>query len=714
MTTRSIRLAAIWTASSILTAAALTPEGMMVDLASKPGLATIYNETPAFSWCYPIGAQGERQTAYQIQVATTTSKFRAGTPDLWDSGKVTSANSLSIPYQGAALPTSRDICWRVRAWDQDGKEGSWSETLSFRTAGHLEKYRSVHYPLTQRHVSPQRLFTNSVGHVVLDFGKAAFGWLELLPPMSMENGGDFIFHIGEKLDGDQVDRKPGGTIRYAKVSGALTTPGIYRVPFIADKRNTTGGAEGGAIKLPKEIGVIMPFRYVEVEACPYAMGRSLARMIAVNYPMDRKAAAFVSNDPALDQIYRFCSYSILATSFAGVYVDGDRERIPYEADAYINQLGHYAVDREYTMARYSHDYLMAHPTWPTEWKQHSIMMAWTDWMWTGDTYSLRHWYDKLKNEKLLSQFARNSDGLLVTKGDRSTKGTDIVDWPPNERDGFEFRPVNAVINAFYCLNLRQMAEIATVLGKTDDAVAFTVRAEQVKKAFHAAFYQSERECYVDGEGAKHASLHANLFPLAFGIVPEKNKEQVAQFCLSRGMACSPYAAQYLLEALFESGHDEDAIRLMTRTDDRGWISMMRQGSTITMEAWGLRYKGNQDWNHAWGSAPLNAISRYVMGVRPLEAGFGKILIQPQIGSLRAVEGIVPTIRGQVRIGVRQTPRKEYRLSFAIPANTTAEVSVPAIASRVLLDGKVQSTTKINERYSLPNIASGAHVVLVTE
>ena len=31
---------------------------------------------------------------------------------------------------------------------------------------------------------------------------------------------------------------------------------------------------------------------------------------------------------------------------------------------------------------------------------------------------------------------------------------DITDWPVGERDGFEFKPVNAVVNAFYCLNLR--------------------------------------------------------------------------------------------------------------------------------------------------------------------------------------------------------------------------------------------------------------------
>jgi len=57
-----------------------------------------------------------------------------------------------------------------------------------------------------------------------------------------------------------------------------------------------------------------------------------------------------------------CKYTMKATSFTGIYIDGDRERIPYEADAYINQLGHYYTDREYSMGRVSSEYFIKHPT----------------------------------------------------------------------------------------------------------------------------------------------------------------------------------------------------------------------------------------------------------------------------------------------------------------------------------------------------------------
>ena len=61
-----------------------------------------------------------------------------------------------------------------------------------------------------------------------------------------------------------------------------------------------------------------------------------------------------------------------------------------------------------------------------------------------------------------------------------------------------------------------------------------------------------RGLYRDGEGADHASMHANLFPLVFGFVPAENRDHIAQWLGERGMACSVYAAQYLLEGSFEN------------------------------------------------------------------------------------------------------------------------------------------------------------------
>ena len=301
-------------ASVAVGAMALTPDAMMCELLAKPGLVAVTDPTPEFSWGFKDARPGDFQSAYQIQLASGTTFFKTDQPDLWDSGKVASSQSLYITYAGKALPTDAEVCWRVRVWDSRGKEGPWSHTYSFKTAPVLNGDSALQYPLAQERVRPVRVTTNAQGRVLVDFGRAAFGWVELVPPRDMPRGGPFTLHLGEKLKGDGVDAKPGGTIRYAKVNGALTSPNVYRVPLIADKRNTSGGKEGAAILLPPEFGVVMPFRYVEIEECPYTVTADTIRQIAVFYPFDMEAARFVSSDDVLDRVFDFCKYSIKATS----------------------------------------------------------------------------------------------------------------------------------------------------------------------------------------------------------------------------------------------------------------------------------------------------------------------------------------------------------------------------------------------------------------
>ena len=515
-------------------------------------------------------------------------------------------------------------------------------------------------PLEVRTVSPVCVTTNAAGCAVVDFGCASVGWLE------MTGKGTYSIVIGEitNAEGRVVNPYyPSANIRAQKLTG--TAPGCrYRVPMPADPFNLKGyDPKAPAIALPEEIGIIYPFRFVEIFWAP-CDGADFVQK-AVNYPMDMAKSSIGCSNADLVRLYDFCKRSIRATSFCGVYVDGDRERTPYEADAYINQLCQYAVDDDYSLARKSHEWLMEHPTWPTEWKQHSIMIAWTDWMWTGDTQSLTRWYDVLRTQKLDAGCKVRADGLLVSPGGDCRGSRDIVDWPLGERDGFVMTTMNAVVNAFRHLNLREMAAIAGVLKKPGDARRFAAEAERVKASFDKVFYRPASGLYADGEETDHASLHANAAALAFGLVPPERRRKVADFLEAKGLACSVYFAQYYLEALYAAGRDAAAMRLMLSHGDRSWLGMMDFGSSLTMEAWNVRTKPNLDLNHAWGAVPLNIISRYVLGVTPLEPGFAKISVKPQVGGLSDVKGVVPTAKGPVSVSVSGT-----RLSVIVPAPTT--------------------------------------------
>ena len=711
------------------------PVGLVCDLMACPEKGLVCNAEPRFGWVFRGAGHGARQTAYHILVATAKARLAHAEGDMWDTGRTGSEESVGVSYGGRPLASNRDYYWQVRTWDSTQQASPWSAVQHFRTGRIVEAYTTPAYALETLEVAPVEVVEKGPGHYFVDFGKAMFGTLRLSLPKTTP-GGVVQVHLGEALEAPgRVQRKPPGCVRYLAVDLHLEAgadSATVRIP--ADRRNT--GTR--AVRMPADIGEVLPFRYCELVNCLFPADASGVCQVAVRYPFDRDAAAFTSASPALNRVWDLCRHTIEATTFCGLYVDGDRERIPYEADAFINQLGHYCVDREFTLARRTHEYLLDHPTWPTEWILHSLPMAWVDYEHTGDIRSMAHRYEDLKAKTLMA-LARD-DGLVSTGAGRVTDAVmdsvrygaaarkffgrgigDIVDWPPGsfaidgtgERDGHEMKDVNTVVNAFHYRALVLIGRIAAALGKHDDADRFSRRASLVERSFQQAFFDPARGLYVDGEGSSHSSLHSNMFALAFGLVPEDRRGHVVEFVKSRGMACSVYGAQYLLEALYQVGEADHALALMLAEHDRGWLNMIRAGSTMTLEAWDLRYKKNLDWNHAWGAAPANIIPRRLMGVRPLEPGFGKILVQPQPGNLEWASLRLPTIRGTVAVAVENRPGHTFTLHIEIPGNVSAKVALPcqgAPSRHVRLDAQTVEAAREGSFLVVDGVGSGSHTL----
>jgi alpha-L-rhamnosidase len=87
--------------------------------------------TPRLSWILESDAQGQRQTAYQILVASSLDLLAKDMGDQWDSKKVMSGQSIQIPYAGTALESARPYYWKVRVWDRKGKASDWSPAGSW-------------------------------------------------------------------------------------------------------------------------------------------------------------------------------------------------------------------------------------------------------------------------------------------------------------------------------------------------------------------------------------------------------------------------------------------------------------------------------------------------------------------------------------------------------------------------------------------------------
>jgi alpha-L-rhamnosidase len=90
-------------------------------------------EKPRFSWMMDSDLHGQKQTAYQIFVASSPSKLTEESVDIWDSGKVESDVSVAIKYNGDTLEPSTKYYWTVIVWNQDDKPIQAEENAFFET-----------------------------------------------------------------------------------------------------------------------------------------------------------------------------------------------------------------------------------------------------------------------------------------------------------------------------------------------------------------------------------------------------------------------------------------------------------------------------------------------------------------------------------------------------------------------------------------------------
>jgi alpha-L-rhamnosidase len=80
----------------------------------------IDDTTPSMSWLLQSRFRDQAQRAYQVRV---TSEGRT----IWDSGRVESADSVSVPYGGPPLESRQQLEWSVRVWGEKGGVSAWAE-----------------------------------------------------------------------------------------------------------------------------------------------------------------------------------------------------------------------------------------------------------------------------------------------------------------------------------------------------------------------------------------------------------------------------------------------------------------------------------------------------------------------------------------------------------------------------------------------------------
>ena len=79
-------------------------------------------QKPRLSWQMLSAENNVLQTAYEIKVTDQSAKGS----EVWNSGKVNSAQSVNVACEGPALKSMQRVYWQVRIWDNNNKASAWS------------------------------------------------------------------------------------------------------------------------------------------------------------------------------------------------------------------------------------------------------------------------------------------------------------------------------------------------------------------------------------------------------------------------------------------------------------------------------------------------------------------------------------------------------------------------------------------------------------
>lgn len=520
------------------------------------------------------------------------------------------------------------------------------------------------------------------GRYILDFGQNMTGWVKINVKGSR---------------GEHVK------LRYAE---SLQVNGELAVANLRDaKAEGHYIIKGDGIESWEPSFVYYGFRYVEISGYSGNIVKNdfKAKMV---YDNIRTVGAFESSNALLNQIYRNVWWGT-AGNYKGMPVDCPQrnERQPWLGDRGTGTIGeNFMFDNARIYKKLLNDIKLAQKSdgslpdvAPDFWRYYSDNMTWpgvmlliTDMLHrqTGDVSVVAETYPVMK--KWLSYMK----GRFMTPGFILNKDS-YGDWcaPPATIE--EGRGVSAnqkfpsplISTAYYYQFTNMMADYAAMLQLDKDVAYFRELGNNIKNAFNAT-YLNEQGYYGKGE------LTSNLLPLYFDMVPPSHLKQVFNYVIhtievkNQGhLSTGVIGTQWLMRTLTRYGRSDIALKIATQKTYPSWGYMIENGATTIWELW----NGNtaapdmNSQNHIMMVGDLMVwYYESLAGIKADQAlpGFKKIIMNPEfLSGLGSVKASHHSVRGEISSEWKKEKNKTI-WKISIPANTEAEVHIPASAREI--------------------------------
>lgn len=503
-------------------------------------------------------------------------------------------------------------------------------------------------------------------------------WLEVSGPA----GSIVDLYAGEDLRAD-------GTIEIA--------PRFYAMRYIV------GGRQRERIETFEPVG----FRYLAAVARGGAKVEA-AGAIERRYPRGNEAR-FECDDLRLNKIWRVGARTLdLCSTDAFIDCPG-REQRAWLGDSYIHSLLTFVTNTDWRLVRRhlricahsqrgdgllgmvaAGDFAIGSTTIP-DYSLHWIRALTRYFEYSGDVDTVRELAPVAAGILAAFERYRAEDGLI-----RAMPGWMFVDWAMTDR-----AEVIGAIDGLYAAALDDFASLAYgALDQPGTAVDAIARAERTRGAFEL-LWDDARGVYVDAADShgprRRVSQHTNAAAIVSGCAPRDRWARMLAYILDesrvvltptisdnpmayvRGLMdpaehvafdpessvvmAQPFFSHLLHDAIVRAGR-----RDLLQARFLKWWPQIERGNTAFEEYWEAR-PGTGSRCHAWSATPTYDLTTHVLGVKPQKPGYAEAEIAPWFGTLRHIEGAVPTPKGLIEV----TLDRERGGEIVIPQGVVAHV-----------------------------------------
>jgi alpha-L-rhamnosidase len=596
-------------------------------------------------------------------------EYQDGTKQILRTDSSWKGNAGPILESDLLMGESYDARKEIPGWDAPGFEENkqWLPVSLIRNDERLPE-RIEPYPgipiRTIAEIPAQSVTEPQSGIYVFDLGQNMVGVVRL--KVNVPSGTEVVLKHGEMLNAD-------GTVYTENLRSAKATDRYI--------------AKGTGEEIWQPRFTFHGFRYVEVHGLPATCPPPLDTVTGVVWMSALKeTASFECSNAKVNQLF-----SNIQWGFRGNYLEVPTdcpqrdERLGWTGDTQIFiRSATYLADVQPFFKKWLvdlHDAQHADGGYPdmapfmgrmsyasAAWADAGIICPYVLWKAYGDTSVIRDWWMQMK--KFME---------LICTDDNRHNGPNAISYG----DWLHFNsetPVRLIGLAYRAYDARLMAEMASALGETADAVHFSVEAVKSRALFRAALFQGS-DIAVKTQTACALAVAMDLLS---GDDLEKTKQCLVQ-CLEKhnGYLTTGFVGTgYLCPALTKAGRCDLAVQLLLNEEHPSWLYEVNNGATTIWERWNSWIKesgfgdvGMNSFNHyAFGSV-CEWMFESLAGFRPAEPGFARIIVEPCFtAKLDFVKASYESIRGRISVIWRKT-NDGFFLYLETPVD--AEVRLPS-------------------------------------